>query len=212
MLTRPDSLIFDLDGTLWDTCASCAKAWNSVLRRNGIAYREILADDVRRVTGRPHDQCIRDTFSGFDDAVLKRLSDETAVEDSRVIELEGGVLYPGVAEGLTQLALKYPLFIVSNCQAGYVELFLRLSGLASLFRDFECWGNTGLAKPDNLRAVIERNQLARPWFIGDAPGDEQAARACRVPFVLAAYGFSTVESHELQLGAFSDLLRVLDAL
>ena len=80
----------------------------------------------------------------------------------------------------------------------------------SLFRDFECWGNTGLAKPDNLRALIARNRLASPWFIGDAPGDQQAARACRVPFVFAAYGFSTVDGQDLRLDAFSDLLRALD--
>jgi phosphoglycolate phosphatase len=209
VLAPPDSLIFDLDGTLWDTCASCAKAWNVVLRRNRIAFREITADDVRKVTGRPHDQCIRDTFVGFDEATLKLLSDETSVEDNRMIELHGGELYPGVAEVLTTLAARYPLFIVSNCQAGYIELFLRDSGLGALFRDFECWGNTGRAKPDNLRVLIARNRLAAPWFIGDAPGDHQAALACKVPFVFAAYGFSMVEGYDLRLETFSDLLRAL---
>lgn len=209
VLAPPDSLVFDLDGTLWDTCASCAKAWNSVLQRLGIAYREITADDVRKVTGRPHDQCIRDTFVGFDAATLSLLSDETSVEDSRMIELHGGEVYPGVTEGLTKLATRYPLFIVSNCQAGYIELFLRMSGFGALFRDFECWGNTGRAKPDNLRELIARNRLASPWFIGDAPGDREAACACRVPFVFAAYGFNIVDGYDLRLDAFGDLLRAL---
>lgn len=180
-----------------------------MLERNGIVYREITADDVRKVTGRPHDQCIRDTFIGFDEATLKLLSDETSDEDNRMIELHGGELYEGVGEGLAKLARHYPLFIVSNCQAGYIELFLRYSGLGALFRDFECWGNTGRPKPDNLRAVITRNQLVAPWFVGDAAGDQQAARACGVPFVFAAYGFSTVDGQDLRLEVFSDLLKAL---
>jgi phosphoglycolate phosphatase len=201
-----DSLVFDLDGTLWDTCPSCALAWNAVLARHGIAFRTITADDVRAVAGRPHDQCIRDTFLGLPEPQLELLSRETASEDNRMIEAHGGMLYPGVPEGLSALAERYPLFIVSNCQAGYIELFFRYTGLGPLFRDVECWGNTGQPKPENLRSLIARNGLARPWFIGDARGDEQAARANGVPFVHAAYGFGDCERAELSLRRFGELL------
>jgi phosphoglycolate phosphatase len=208
-LPAPDSLIFDLDGTLWDTCPACALAWNAVTRRLGIAFREITAQDVRNVAGRPHDACIRDTFTGVSEADLVRLIDETMHEDARAIELHGGTLFEGVPEGLSALARRFPLFIVSNCQAGYIELFLRKSGLASAFRDFECWGNTGRPKSDNLRSVIERNGLARPWFVGDASGDLQAAEACQVPFVHAAYGFGQVARAALRLQRFDELLHAL---
>ncbi len=215
LANRPDSLVFDLDGTLWDTCASCAMAWNLVLARNGIVFRAITADDVRRVTGRPHDMCIRDTFVGLSEAQLRALIEETAIEDGNMIERHGGVLFPGVHEGLVQLAQTYPLFIVSNCQAGYIELFLRSSGLQALFRDVECWGNTGRPKPDNLRGLIARNALARPWFIGDARSDQLAAEACGAPFVHASYGFGAGELGEnvhLSLREFMDLPRALDRL
>ncbi|MET0389243.1 MAG: HAD hydrolase-like protein, partial [Polyangiales bacterium] len=130
LLSPPDSLVFDLDGTLWDTCESCARGWNAVLERHAMPFRRVTADDVRRVAGRPHDQCIRDTFIGLDESQLRILSDETAEEDNRMIEEHGGVIYPGVAEGLAELVRVFPLFIVSNCQAGYIELFLRKSGWA----------------------------------------------------------------------------------
>jgi len=208
-LPPPDSLIFDLDGTLWDTCPACALAWNTVLRRHAIAFREITAQDVRNVAGRPHDACIRDTFTGLSEAEHDLLIDETMREDSRAIELHGGSVYPGVDAGLRALARSYPLFIVSNCQAGYIELFLRKSGLAAQFRDFECWGNTGRPKPDNLRDLIARNALARPWFVGDASGDLQAAEACQVPFVHAAYGFGRVERAALRVQRFDELVQRL---
>jgi phosphoglycolate phosphatase len=205
-LPTPDALIFDLDGTLWDTCATCARAWNEVLARHSITFRTITADDVRRVTGKPHDACIRDTFVGLPEAQLELLNRETALEDNLAIERYGGQLYEGVAEGVRTLAQSYPLYIVSNCQAGYIELFLRLSGLAAQFRDVECWGNTGHPKPENLRRVITRNALKNPWFIGDATGDQQAAKACSVPFVHAAYGFGRVESANLRINNFGALV------
>ncbi|MEY4579081.1 MAG: hypothetical protein RL701_3784 [Pseudomonadota bacterium] len=204
-----DSLVFDLDGTLWDTCESCARGWNNVLSRHALPFRSIVADDVRRVAGKPHDQCIRETFLGFSEEQLRLLSAETALEDNLMIEQHGGVLYPSVAEGLTKLARKYPLFIVSNCQSGYIELFLRKNGLEALFVDWECWGDTGAPKPANLQNLIARNHLQQPWFIGDAAGDQEAAHTCNIPFVHATYGFGQVKTADLLLPNFDALLHAL---
>lgn len=208
-MAPPDSLIFDLDGTLWDTCEACARGWNNVLQRHGIEFRTIVADDVRRVAGKPHDQCMRETFVGLSEAELRVLTEETITEDNRIVAEEGGVLYPGVRDGLLALAHDYPLFIVSNCQSGYIEVFLEQNRFGPLFRDFECWGNTGKPKPDNLRSVIERNRLERPWLVGDTTGDLEAARASGVPFVFASYGFGRCAEAELRLRTFSDLPRAL---
>jgi phosphoglycolate phosphatase len=203
-----DSLIFDLDGTLWDTCAQCATAWNNVLASEGIEYRKITADDVRAVTGKPHEECIRLTFCDLTEEQVMRISNATMIEDNRVIEQEGGLLYDGVLEGLDTLKNRFQLYIVSNCQVGYIETFLRLNNL-DCFDDIECWGNTGLPKSDNLRLVIERNGLAAPLMIGDADGDEVAARACGVPFAFVEYGFGTCISPDMRFSCFDFLVKAL---
>jgi len=151
-----DSVVFDLDGTLWDTSATCAVGWNRVLHRHGIPFRPITEHDVRRVTGKPHDQCIREVFAGLPEAHILTLVAETQLEDNKLVAELGGEMYPGVEAGLRRLAARHPLFIVSNCQAGYIEAFHRWSGLGACFRDFECWGHTGLTKGANLRTLIER--------------------------------------------------------
>jgi phosphoglycolate phosphatase len=200
-----DSVLFDLDGTLWDTGETCAVAWNDVLRRHGIPYRRIVADDVRRVTGRPHEAAIRDAFPGLSDDQLAALTVATAEEDNRLIAEQGGVLYPGVERGLRALADRYRLFIVSNCQTGYVETFLAWSGLEPLFTDFECWGNTRQSKGANLRRVVDRNGLRAPTFVGDTPGDQSAALECGVPFLFVDYGFGACPDVALRFSSFAQL-------
>jgi phosphoglycolate phosphatase len=200
-----DSVVFDLDGTLWDTCPTCAIGWNNVLRRHGIPFREITTGDIRRTTGLPHDECIRVIFDGLPESQLALLAAETAAEDVRLVAEVGGALYPGVEDGLARLSRRLPLFIVSNCQAGYVETFLRWSGLGPCFRDVECWGNTGLSKADNLGRLIARNGLGSPVLVGDTPGDQSAARECGVPFLFVDYGFGRCEGAEGSFSTFGAL-------
>ena len=208
---RPDALIFDLDGTLWDTNATCAGAWNRVVARLGIAYRPITAEDVRSVAGEPHTVGVRRVFVGLPEAQINRISAQTQIEDNLAIAESGGELYPGVREHVPRLRTLVPLLIVSNCQRGYVETFLTTSGLGEHFVDFECWGNTGRSKTENLRALIERNDLEAPWFIGDTEGDRQAASDNRVPFVHASYGFGAVTRCDRRIARFSDLLDLVGA-
>ena len=84
-----DSLIFDLDGTLWDTCEACAVAWNNVVNRNEIKFRRVTASDVRSVTGKPHAECIKTVFSSLSNEEISILIDETIIEDTLAIKRNG---------------------------------------------------------------------------------------------------------------------------
>jgi phosphoglycolate phosphatase len=95
-----DSVVFDLDGTLWDPCPTCAFAWNKVLRLNRIGFRPITAEDVRAVAGKPHEACVRETFQGLPEDALRLLISATMAGDIRVIREKGADLYPGVLAGL----------------------------------------------------------------------------------------------------------------
>lgn len=67
------------------------------------------------------------------------LPEQTEAEQLRVIDIccqaehdllraMGAPVYDGLEETLKELNKRYPLFVVSNCQAGYIELVLRKQG------------------------------------------------------------------------------------
>lgn len=74
-----------------------------------------------------------------------------------------------------------------------------------LFKNFECWGNTGLSKAENLRDIIARNKLKAPLFVGDTQGDAAAAQLCGIPFAHVQYGFRNADQSALQLASFEHL-------
>lgn len=205
----PDALIFDLDGTLWDTSDVCAAAWNRITRELQMTVRAVTADDMRTVAGLPHTDAVRRIFAELSEADISIISEKSQVEDNRALAVSGGILYPGVSDGVPTLSANRPLMIVSNCQSGYIEVFLRTSGLGRHFSDFECWGNTGKTKRENLASVIARNGLRAPWFIGDTESDWRAARDNGVRFAHAAYGFGKVPDSDATLRAFGEISRLL---
>ncbi len=128
--------------------------------------------------------------------------------ENQYLEDHPGILYPQVAEVLQQLSWKYKLFIVSNCQKGYIEVLMRSCNLEEYITDIECYGNTGLSKADNISMVIQRNHLDQSFYVGDTAMDAEAAADAGIPFVHAAYGFGQVNGAEAVIREFGELLQL----
>jgi phosphoglycolate phosphatase len=184
---RPDALVFDLDGTLWDAASATARGWNLALEEMGAASRVDVAD-IRSVCGTPFTQCVETLLPELcppSDAVLESLD----AHERAALETYGGILYPGVADGLRELAGVYRLFLVSNCPVWYLETFLRTSGFRELFTGWECHGSSGSPKTVMLRDLCKRSSLGRAVYVGDTQGDQNAAEEAGMGFVFARYGF-----------------------
>ena len=48
-----ENIIFDVDGTLWDSTGEVAKAWNLAVKELGIECEEITSDTLKREFGKP---------------------------------------------------------------------------------------------------------------------------------------------------------------
>ena len=131
------------------------------------------------------------------------------IEDIVVIKEMGGELYEGVSKGLNTLNEYYDLFIVSNCQSGYLENFLSQNKFENLFKDYLCWGDTYEPKPLNTAAVIKKNNLQNPVFIGDMEGDYEAAKICDLEFYQVTYGFGLPMEGCNTIDTFAELVEKL---
>ena len=131
----------------------------------------------------------------------------TKVEIEHVAKV-GGILFDGLEETLQYLSGKYKLYIVSNCQKGYIEAFLAFHKLAQYFVDRENAENTGLSKGKNIRLVMERNGLKNTVYVGDTIGDQNAAKEAEVPFIFAGYGFGKAEAPETVIHSIRDLQKL----
>ena len=120
-----DSLIFDLDGTLWDSSEGIVATWALVLEHYPEIHKKVTAEELASNFGLPLDQIARNMFPEQTEALRMRLMDECCEQENIYLAEHGGILYPKLEETLQKLSEKYPLFIVSNCQSGYIELFLK---------------------------------------------------------------------------------------
>ena len=204
------AVIFDLDGTLWDSSADVIRIWNRVFsEKPETADCRLTQDDMARIMGKTMEQIGTLLFPRLDAAARKRLMDRCADEEITYFRAHGARLYPGLRETVAVLKKDRELFIVSNSQDGYVDAFLTAHGFRDDFRDIEMSGRTGLGKGENIRLLMRRNGVESAVYVGDTVGDEAAAREAGILFVFAAYGFGRAEHPDAVIRELSELPEVL---
>ncbi|MCA0969317.1 HAD family hydrolase [Halobacillus litoralis] len=200
-----DSIIFDLDGTIWDPIDTVLDSWNKAVQRTHPGEKTMTRKDLESIMGLQIHDIGKKLFPHWSEEEQRSVLNECFDSEVEFLKKQGGRLYPNVEPVLQQLAKKYRLFIVSNCQEGYIETFYDSHRLERYFEDFENPGRTGLSKGENIRLVIDRNDLESPVYVGDTEGDFQAARFAGVPFVYAKYGFGDVSGYDEVVEEFKEL-------
>lgn len=198
-------IIFDMDGTLWDSADGVAKSWTKVVYGRYPKKLLITEADVKGVMGMTMDKIADMLFPLLKKDERMELLDECCAEENDYLCKHGGILYPKLEETLKLLKEKYHLYIVSNCQSGYIEAFLDYYGFEDYFEDIECYGNNELPKGDNIRLVVTRNGLDDACYVGDIQGDFNASLEAGVKFIHAAYGFGTIDRKVPEISCLSEL-------
>ena len=205
-------LIFDMDGTLWDSSDQVAAAWTEKLRELGYGDIVITPEAMTRVMGLTMDKLADILFEKMPREERMPALDACGEYENEYLRKHGAVLYPELEATLKRLKEKYPLYIVSNCQSGYIEAFLEHYGFGRYFEDIECYGNNLKNKGDNIALIAQRNGLERAYYIGDIQGDYDSATQAGADFIHAAYGFGTINADVPRLERFSDLPELLEKL
>jgi phosphoglycolate phosphatase len=204
-----DALIFDIDGTLWNASPPCARGWNLGLKKLGIDLK-VTPEQIENVSGQPYEQCIDSLLPGLREKIPE-LFNTLNQSETEAVQSDGGEFFDGVLEGIRNLAKRYKIFLVSNCQEWYMGLFLDFSKLRPLLTGFDCHGLSGLPKNEMLLNLTSKHYLHNPVYIGDTAGDETAAKLAGMAFIHVAWGFGRPEGKPITVHSFRELLDYLSS-
>ena len=201
-----DSIIFDLDGTLWNSIEGVCGTWETILAKYQNITKVVTPEDIMQCMGLPINEIGEKLFPNLNEDFQMKLMKECCETEQVYLGEHGGILFPKLEETLKKLSEKYKLFIVSNCQDGYIQCFFKAHKLNKYFTDFECSGVTRLSKGENNKIIIKRNGLKSPIFVGDTNSDAESAKVAEIPFVYARYGFGNVKEYDYVIDSFEEIL------
>ena len=187
---RYESLILDIDGTLWDSRALVAEGYNIQLRAEGLDHLCTDAETLKALFGKVMTEIADNLFPDFPPEVRYPLMERCMETENKYLEENPcHIGYAGIKEVLAELKKKYRLFIVSNSQCGYPDLCVEKLGLQDLIEGHLCFGDTGTTKGQTILTLMRKYGISSAAYIGDTQGDLEATEEAGIDFIWAAYGF-----------------------
>lgn len=191
------AVLFDLDGTLFDTLEDIRSAINYALRAwDGT---EASADDVRRYVGR---------------GLRRAMASATAEHCSQLEEGEGELMfqlmksyyrnhpavyasfYPGVRELLSALKnAGVKVGIVSNKDDGILKEIVSASGFAF---DYAAGEKPGIPLKPDPKALLDAvaalgSDVSSSVFVGDSEVDAETGKRAGIETLIVSWGFRTAD-------------------
>ena len=202
-----ESIIFDVDGTLWDSRALLAQAYNAQLAAEGLRHIHVTDTILKPLFGK--------TMTALADGLFPMIEvpERYALMDRCILRMDAfleeyaspAIGYPQLRSTMERLAKKHRLFIVSNGQKGYSQMAAKKLELADLISGYLSFGDTGTSKGQTILRLIQQEDIQSAVYVGDIQGDLDACREAGIDFIWAAYGFGQPESYTHKIDSFSDL-------
>ncbi len=188
-MNRRGLVIFDLDGTLFETAGALVPAVECAFERLGL--NPPASEEICSFIGKPG--------SEFRAWIRQRSSGEKADELLAVIdELElrfvaqRAELYPGVREMLYELRESAEhLAICSNGSDPYVDTVLSSHGIVHFFDQVRYRKSTKDTKPLMVQGLLAQLTGRPAVVVGDRREDVEAARENGLHAIAAAYGYGS---------------------
>ena len=201
-------IIFDLDGTLWDSCDITYESVNEIAS----IYKldSVSKDTVCSCFGLNKEETAIRYFPHLDKAYRLKLLDEIALININRLKLSGGNIYGGVKETIELLSKKYDLYIVSNtANYEYIEAFLDGNNVRSYFKDYIAASSIKKKKNEAIKKIIIDNNINKAIYAGDTIYDLEASNKVGIPFIWCSYGFGKNINSEYYINKFSEIEEVI---
>ena len=118
---RVDGIIFDVDGTLWDSTEIVAGAWNQAIIEEGITDVHLTGEILKGLFGKTMDVIAKNILPEATEEQRERILERCCrYEHEALAASEEDITYPQVIEVMRTLAERYPLFILREDRAWQV--------------------------------------------------------------------------------------------
>ena len=184
-------IIFDLDGTLWDTSEDTYIIVNDYLKKNNYNFT-VDKDVIVNNMGYEIDVCAEHFFPKLEKKEAIALLEKIYAEENKMLEngLVIGKIFSGVSEAIKKLSKKYNLCIVSNCSNKiYIESFIKAAKVKDYIIDYMAASDFFISKAEAIRKMKDKYQAQKVIYVGDTLKDQVSAVDAGGIFVYAKYGF-----------------------
>lgn len=219
-LVKPEAMIFDMDGTLFQTETLLLPAHNKlfdILREEG--HYEGETPDEELILG-----CLGMLLPDIWKKVIPGGTPEAhnrANELLLELELEGlqneeAALYPDVKETLEELHRRgVRLFVASNGLEEYVKGIAEARGIMPLFEGVYSAGEHRTAtKVELVRLLLDTHGVESAWMVGDRSSDVEAGKGNGQTVIGCHYagfgGTEELKGSDVIIDSFSQLLTLYD--
>ena len=206
-----EMIIFDLDGTLWDTEDMTYENMNKYVKKHK-NLKKIGRDVICQTMGSTFEETAECCMPYLDKEERERILGEMLLFNSEVLSKKGGKLYPNLKEILKKLKNKYKVAIVSNCADGYIESFLESSKLGKYFDDFAAAAKMKVTKTEAIQQVMKRNKVRKAIYIGDTVKDFEASKGAGIEFIQAKYGFGDDLGTKYSVNCFKEIPNIINVI
>ena len=208
-LSNKPMLIFDLDGTLWDTTDTTYEATNIVVSKHQ-ELKHVDIQTIKRGMGLSKYENAKNYFPYLkENEALKYVEEKSAV-NVKLIKEKGTYIYDGVVDTIKELSKKYKLAIVTNSNDKYAQMFLEVAKLGDYFTDYIGASTYSITKAEAIRKLVERNNEPDSFYIGDIKKDMDAALEAGIKFIHARYGFEKNVDSKYYIDDIRDLMKLMN--
>ncbi|WP_138752478.1 HAD family hydrolase [Paenibacillus sinopodophylli] len=219
-LPLPEALIFDMDGTLFETdtllVAVHERVFETLRAEHLYEHPTPPVERLLSCLGMLLEDIWRQVMPGSTEAARNRADDLLLQYELEGLAVGEGKLYPYVAETLRELKLRgIKLFVASNGLEDYVKGVARYKGIAELFDGLYSAGEYATAsKVDLVERLMQDHGIQSAWMVGDRSSDVEAGKGNGLPTIgcaYATYGRSAeLEGADALINDFRDLLKLLE--
>lgn len=201
-------LIFDMDGTLWDTTKTTLEAANIVADR----YEEVKPFEmvtIKRGMGLSSKENAKNYFPYLEEKKGLFYLSEIRKENFKLINEKGAHIYDRALDTLKSLSKKYKLGIITNNTDGYAKLFIDVSGLKDFFTDYMGAASYGISKGEAIKKMVDKYKDKDNYYIGDIKKDMDSTLEAGIKFIHARYGFEPKLECDKHIDDISELENIL---